>query len=184
MFLFYGPDQRSVFLGMLFGVCLYPTKRFLRYMIAVCLMVATLFVQQKNLAYFKLSNKLIGPMVKLIEQIPAQKKVLPVVFEPFSGNYCSHRIFEYYHIKQGGQNPYQFCSSTNFVRYRTVPPDIDIFAPVDPETYPVSLLKKFDVILVIGYRALPEVTRFLSYGQNAGFTRFCVSSDTVNALTK
>ncbi|RJP61038.1 MAG: hypothetical protein C4541_02910 [Candidatus Auribacter fodinae] len=181
-FMFYGPDQRAVFLAVLFGGILIPSAGWIRMTFVTALIAGSAVSFSINRGYFRDTNAEMRPIVAALSKIPPARSVLPVVFPPYVWNFFSHRIFEYYHILSGGMNPYHFFTSSNIVKYKTEQESLSLFN-TDPSYYPPELLKRYDVVTVIGDTRDTAVRNFIGYLRERGFGRVEVRSATVNAFS-
>lgn len=158
-FLFFGPDQRAVFLAFLFGSVLLPVKKNSRNFFVTGFVLLSVFAVTQNVKYFKESKVYLDKMVPLIQKMPPKKRVLPVIFAPYTWIPFFHRIYEYYHIENGGINPYHFFTKSNLVMYKNknFKPPIN---PGSPGVYPDDFFDDYDIVVIIGDKITDTVMSY------------------------
>ena len=182
-FLFFGPDQRAIFVAFLFGAVLLPVKKGIRIFFVIMFASLSIFSVTQNIKYFRESKEQLERMVPLIENMPAGKRILPVIFNPYTWVPFLHRIYEYYHLEKGGINSRHFFTKSNLVMYKDkkYKPPIN---PTGPGDYPEGFFDDYDIILIIGDKVTDSVMSYISFIRKKGFKTYCVNSRTLNALSK
>jgi len=182
-FLFFGPDQRAIFLAFLFGAVLLPVRKEFKKIFVIIFAAISIFSVTQNIQFFRESKDYLGRMVPLIKKMPAHKRVLPIIFTPYTWIPFLHRIYEYYHIENGGVNPRHFFTKSNLIMYKDKQfnPPIN---PKGPDDYPEGFFDDYDIILIIGDKISDSVMSYIFFIRKKGFITYCINSRTLNALSK